>query len=158
MVPEIKSITRISPEQSVVCILGSNTVPDYLALSKSEKEYARKQLAGDVDHVFINSYFRSTYLVKVKSDLTPYKVLEELRKSASGMKKLIKSNNHGELVISSSQAPDGAVEAFAEGLILSAYSFDKYKTGEKKDKKAFPSTIHLHCNISKNELAWLNNL
>ena len=158
MVPEIKSITRISPEQSVVCILGSNTVPDYLALSKSEKEYARKQLAGDVDHVFINSYFRSTYLVKVKSDLPPYKVLEELRKSASGMKKLIKSNSHTELVISSSQAPDGAVEAFAEGLILSAYSFDKYKTGEKKDKKAFPSTIHLHCNISKNELAWLNNL
>lgn len=158
MIPEIKIISQLTPGQSVICILGSNSVPDYLALSKSEKEYAKKRLAGDEEYVFINSYFRCLYLVPLKKDMPSYRITEELRKTASKMKKMIRSNNHSELVISASSAPEGSVEAFAEGLILSFYSFDKYKTArEDEDKKKYPAKLLLHCKLKTADAEWLKN-
>jgi leucyl aminopeptidase len=131
MKPELKKISQISPDQSVVCILGKNEIPAYLQLSKSEKEYALRQLRDKEELVFINSYFRCTYLVKVKAGVSGFREKEELRKAAAGMKKLVRSNNHSELVITSHSMYSGAIGDFAEGLLLSFYSFDKYKTRDE---------------------------
>jgi leucyl aminopeptidase len=159
MIPEIKIISQISPDQSVICILGGNSIPGYLALSKSEKEYARKQLAGKEEYVFINSYFRCTYLIRLREDLPEYKMMEELRKTASNIKKLIKSNNHKEIVITSSNAAESSVEAFTEGLILSFYSFERYKTHtDEMDKKSYPVKLLLHCKLKPAGLNWLKDL
>ena len=105
MIPAVKIVSQISSDQSVICILGSNSIPDYLALSKSERQYALKRLSADEEYVFINSYSRCIYLVSLKKDLPDHRIKEELRKTASKMKKLIRSNDHSELVISSSSAP-----------------------------------------------------
>lgn len=159
MIPEIKIISQISPDQSVICIVGGTSIPDYLALSKSEKEYARKQLAGKEEYVFINSYFRCTYLIRLREDLPEFKMMEELRKTASNIKKLIRSNNHKELVITASNAAASAVEAFTEGLVLGFYSFKKHKTrSDEKDKKSYPGKLLLHCKLKASGLGWLKDL
>jgi leucyl aminopeptidase len=159
MKPEISHISQISPDQSVVCILGKNEIPGFLNLSKSEKEYALKQLKGKEEVVFVNSYFKCTYLVKVREGLEGYREKEELRKTAAAMKKSLKSNNKAELVITSSSAYKGAVLDFAEGLVLSFYAFDKYKTQDEDDKKKkYPSKLFLHGDITKTELKWLNDI
>jgi leucyl aminopeptidase len=159
MVPAVKIVSQISPDQSVICILGGKSIPDYLALSKSEKQYALKCLSENEEYVFINSYLRCTYLVNLKKDLPDYRIMEELRKTASKMKKLIRSNNHSELVISSSSAPEGSVEAFAEGLILGIYSFEKYRTrDDDEEKKSYPGKLLLHCKMKTSEIEWLKNL
>ncbi len=159
MIPEIKVISQLSPDQSVICILGGNSIPDFLALSKSEKEYARKSLSENDNYLFINSYSRCTYLVRTGKDLPAFRIKEELRKTASKMKKLIRANNHNELVITSSNVPEGAVEAFAEGLILSFYSFDKYKTAKEDESETkYPSSLLLHCRIKSEEIRWLKEL
>jgi hypothetical protein len=44
MKPDVVIVPQISPDQSVICILGGDAIPDNLALSKGEKEYARKRL------------------------------------------------------------------------------------------------------------------
>ena len=149
MKPEIIKTSQISPDQSVVCILGKDEIPESLRLSKTEKEYALKKLRAREEHVFINSYYKCTYLIKVKDGLTEFKIREELRKAASKLKKLIKANNHSELVITSNHAYKGAIEDFAEGLLLSMYSFDKYKTkDEEEEKKNYPSKLLLHGDIN----------
>jgi leucyl aminopeptidase len=159
MIPEIKNISQISPDQSVICIVSGNAIPSFLSLSKSEMEYASKRLAEKEDHVFINSYYKCTYLVRIKDDLPEERCMEELRKAASGLKKLIKSNNHSELVITSEKSIKGAVEAFTEGLVLSFYSFRKYKTtDEEKSKSSYPSRLLLHTKTKDSDLVWLNNL
>jgi leucyl aminopeptidase len=159
MIPEIKIIPQISTDQSVIYILGNDSLPKDILLSKDEKEYAVRTLSEKEDYVFINSYHNCTYLVKAKVDLPDYRCLEELRKTASGLKNLIKSNNHSELVITSDSAPKNAIEAFAEGLILSFYSFRKYKTKEEeKDKKQYPSRLLLKGNITESALQWLTYL
>jgi leucyl aminopeptidase len=159
MKPEVKIISQISTDQSVICILGSNKIPDFLSLSKSEKEYARKRLSEKDEYVFINSYNKCTYLVRIKEDIPEFKCREELRKTAFNLSQLIKSNNHPEIVISSDGLFAGSIEAFTEGLILSFYSFKKYKTKvDDKDKKLYPGKLLICGKIKKSELKWLIDL
>jgi leucyl aminopeptidase len=75
------------------------------------------------------------------------------------LRKLIKGNNHSELVITSDKAYQGAIEDFAEGLLLSIYSFEKYKTKEDDDTKNFyPSKLLLHGEFADNDVKWLVDL
>jgi leucyl aminopeptidase len=159
MKPEINKISQISSDQSVVCITGDDSIPEGLTLSSSEKEYALTRLQAKEEFVFINSYNKCTYLIRLKEGVSPYRVREELRKTAYNLKKLIKGNNHSELVITSEKAYQGAVEDFAEGLLLSFYSFEKYKTKEEEGiKQVYPAKILLHGDIADSEVKWLVEL
>jgi len=153
MKPEVLIIPKISTDQSVICILGVDAIPKNLALSKSEKEYALKRLSEREEYVFINSYHKCTYLIRIKDDLPEFRQKEELRKTAFSLRKLIKSNNHDELVITSHKVFNGAIESFTEGLLLSFYSFNKYKTKiEEKDKKHYPEKLLLNGTINDSDL------
>jgi leucyl aminopeptidase len=156
MKPEVIIVPQISPDQSVVYILGSDTIPDDLSLSKSEKEFAGKQIKEHDDFIYINSYYKSTYIIRVKDDLPEFRQKEELRKTAYSMCRVIKSNNHKDLAIGSHKAFKGAVEAFTEGLLLSFYAFNRYKTIEdKKNKQHFPEKLLLNGDITEHDLKWL---
>jgi leucyl aminopeptidase len=159
MKAEIHKIEKILPDQSVVCILGSDQVPGWLTLSKQEKDFVQKQLLAKEESVFINSYNRCTYLVRLKDGISHHKIREELRRTAYNLRKAIKGNNHSELVITSEKAYHGAVEDFTEGLILSIYSFDKYKTGRQDgDNMKYPAKLLLKGEIIDTDLKWLVDL
>lgn len=159
MKPEIKKVSQISPGQSVVCIIGSDQVPEILSLSEQEKDFTKKHLAAKDEYIFINSYNKCTYIIRLKEDIAQNKVREELRKTAYNLKKLISENNHPELVITSHKAYKGAEEDLAEGLVLSIYSFEKYKTKtEGNDKKNFPAKLLLYGDISDKDIKWLVDL
>ena len=158
MKPILSKISSISENQSVVCIVGDGKIPEFLMLSEAEKDFAEKKLSKNDDYVYINSCGRCTYIVKQKENTTPFKVREEIRKEASNLKKLILSNNHSELVITSSSAYDGAIEDFAEGFILSVYSFDKYKTSSADFDENNPPKLLFAGNIADNDIKRLNNI
>ncbi len=159
MKAEILKILNISPDQSVVCILGKDQVPAGLGLSRAEKEYVQKKISECEDAIFINSYTRCLYLVRLKENVSGHKVKEEVRKAAYNLKKSIKGNSHSELVIMSDQAYAGAIEDFAEGLILSMYAFDKYKTkNEDGCEGKYPSKLLLCGDIDDKDLRWLADL
>jgi leucyl aminopeptidase len=159
MKPEIIKISQISESQSVVCIIGNDIIPDKLALSKSEKEYAKSQIKAKEDSVYINSYNKYTCIVRLKDGVTHHKIREEVRKSAYKLRKKIKGSDQSELVITSEKAYKGAVEDFAEGLLLSLYSFDKYKTKKEEGKKDNSlKKILLHGDIAEKDIKWLVEL
>jgi leucyl aminopeptidase len=156
MKPVISRISQISPDQSAICILGSDSVPDSLRLSKTEKEYAARRFEQKEDHVYINSYFRATYLIRLKEEVPVFRVREELRRSGYRLRNLIKSNNHKEIVITSYKAYKGAIEDLTEGLMLSFYTFGKYKTKEEKEgNNNFPARLMLFGNIDDRDISWL---
>ena len=156
MKSQIQKIAQLSSDQSVVCILGSDQIPDKLRLSKQEKDFVKAQIEADVEKIIINSYNRFIYIVTLKKDTLHFKVREDLRKTAYKLKKHIRDNNHKELVITSYNAYKEAIGDFVEGLILSFYSFDKYKTIEEKDdKKKYPEKLLLEGEISDSEISWL---
>jgi leucyl aminopeptidase len=159
MKQEIIKISEISVDQSVVCIFPGELIPEWLNLTVAEKEYVKLQLVSGEEHVFINSYKKCTYLVRLKKDKSQHKVREELRKAAYNLRNLIRKNNHSELVITSENTYKGAVEDFTEGLMLSFYSFSKYKTkADESEKKKFPARLLLHGDISDSDILWLNEL
>ncbi|MCX6256144.1 MAG: leucyl aminopeptidase family protein [Bacteroidia bacterium] len=159
MKPEILKISQISSGQSVIYILGSDHIPERLTLSKSEKEFAQKRLKMKDEYIFINSYNKCTYLVRLKEGISHFKIREELRKTSYNLRKLIKENNHSELVITSDKTYNGAIEDFAEGLLLSFYSFEKYKTKvEEGGEKNYPAKLLLHGDIADSEIKWLIDL
>ena len=159
MKPELQRITQISPDQSVICILGKNEIPEWLKLAKSEKEFALKQVSAKEEYAIVNSYYKNTYIIKINESGSEFKIKEELRKTAFNLRKVIRSNNHTELVIASHKTFKGAIEAFTEGLLLSFYSFDKYKTKkESGEKKNYPSKLLLYGGPDDKELKWLTDL
>lgn len=160
MIPELKLISQISPDQSVVCIVSGTELPLFLTLSKSEREYAVRKLEAGEEYLFINSYFKCTYIIKAKSDLPLFKCHEELRKTASDLRTLIKSNNHSSLVISSDSKTAGAVEAFTEGFILGIYSFSKYRTKKegKEDKYQWPSELLIAGDVTDDRIRWIKEV
>ncbi len=159
MKPEITRITQISPDQTVACIIGKDEIPDFLKLSKSETEYALKQIKAKEEYVIINSYFKNTYIIRTNTSGSTFKTMEELRKTAFNLRKQIRSNNLKELIIASYQVPEGSIEAFTEGLTLSFYSFDKYKTKkEAGEEKNYPSKLLLYGDMDEDNISWLINL
>jgi len=159
MKSKIAKISQISADQSVVCIVGDDNIPEILVLSDSEKEYAQKRLRAKDEYVFINSYHKSTYIIRIKEGINQYKVKEELRKTASNLKKLIKENNHSELVITSDNVYKGAIGDFAEGFLLGIYSFSKYKKNDTDDtKNSYPEKLLLFGEIDEPDIKWLVDL
>jgi leucyl aminopeptidase len=159
MKPEIQRISQISSDQSIICILGGDQIPERLKLTKQEADFAGTQLQTREEFIFINSYNRCTYLIRTKDGIAHYKVREELRRTAYNLRKLIRENNHSELVITSDKAYKGAIEDFTEGLLLSFYSFDKYKTkAGKDDKKFYPKKLLLQGEVTDSDIKWLVDL
>jgi len=156
---QIRAVSQISPDQSVICIVGKDEIPSHIVLDRSEKEYVLRRLSENDEYVFINSYYKCTYFVKANTELPHFMMLEEIRKRASSMKQLIRANNHTEIVITSEGLSEDVSEAFSEGFILSIYSFRKYKTKEEeKEKGRYPQKILLHNIKNKDKIQWLSAL
>jgi leucyl aminopeptidase len=156
MKPEISVIPQFADDKSVICILGSDNIPEKLILSKPEKKYAVKQINAKEEYVLINSYNRIVILIRLKEKEPLYKTREELRRTAYNLRTLLKGYSFEDLVITSSDAYKGAIGDFTEGLLLSIYSFDKYKTiDEEDDRKRYPSRLLLHGEVNEADLSWL---
>lgn len=159
MKPVISKISTISQEHSVVCLLNDGDLPDFLNLENKEKEYATAMIKKGENNVFINAYKRFIYVIKVKESEGGLKLREEIRRSAYKIRKSIKSNNHIELVICSSGLYENASLDFAEGLILSSYSFDKYKRkDEDGPSKNFPSKLLVYDDADDSSVSWINDV
>jgi leucyl aminopeptidase len=159
MKPQIQRITQISSDQSVICILGSDQIPEKLKLSKQEKDFAKTQIEAKSEYVVLNSYNRFIYLIRLKDGPVAYKVREELRRTSYNIRKVIKDNNHSSLVITSENAYTGAVEDFTEGFLLSIYSFDKYKSKKRNDEnKEYPGKLLLFCETDDAAIKWLTDI
>jgi leucyl aminopeptidase len=159
LLPEIQRIADLDINKSVVCLIGTDNIPEALNLSAIEKEYIKKRLFEKDEFVFINAYVRSTFIVKIKEGTTDYFRKEELRKTAYNIKQHLHNDSQPDLVITGYNLFEGAIEAFAEGLILSLYSFDKYKTGEKtKSNFRYPKRILIHGKINDSSFNWLVTL
>lgn len=156
MKPKIQRISQISNDQSVICIIGGDQIPERLNITSQEKDFAQTRILGKAEYVFLNSYNRSVYLVRLKDGNVHYKVREELRRTAYNLRNLIKENNYSDLVITSENAYKGAIEDFTEGLLLSFYSFDKYKTkAGSEEKKHYPERLLLQGDMDDSEIKWI---
>lgn len=156
MVPIIKNISKILPDQSVVCIMGSEDIPPYLILSPAEKEYIKRSLADKPDFVVVNSYFKLTILIREDKKLSDNAQYEKLREASVKIVAELRSKKQLSVVLSSYMAREGSVRALSEGILLSMYTFNKYKSEKDADNKNlhYPESVL----ISSNDGVDINDL
>jgi len=156
MYPEIKIRKEISPDSSVAIIIKENQLPDWLVLTKTEQEYARQRIKEGEEIIVINSYYKLSIIISEKEFPEPYRKHEELRRRAAKVRKILKEHKLNEITVASVHNNFSAI-AFAEGLVLSSYEFNKYnKEGEKGKMYAYPGEVFLYGEYNADDLKWLN--
>ena len=135
-----------APAQSTqVFILsnGTTTLPTGAAgdLPAEAQAYVATALADDQQLVHLNHFSHHHYFVVLASKPTPEQVAEALRRSGNALHAQLKKEKVTEVFIHNlSETPDAAL-LLAEGVALTAYQFEGYKTDEKSRKPATLTTI-----------------
>jgi leucyl aminopeptidase len=143
---------------SVIYIAEKNTDFSDYSFTTTELEYIKRQQAAEKKAVDINSYFKWSYIRFIPAEKSEYLALEKMRKQASELYRLIKQNEHHEILIVDVSERNEMVKAFLEGLALSHYQFVKYKTSESDKRNVLQRIQILSKGISSEELEILEIL
>ena len=150
--------TELLPDSSSVYIIRKSTSLEAYSFSKAEYEYFKRQLDDGEKQITINSYSRQSFIHVLNEEKDFYIQKEELRKGAYDLLKQIKKAKIEELVVIDELWDPELSLAFVEGLVLSAYKFDKYFT-DKKDQELKLKHIRLYSSyINESDLDELNVL
>ncbi|MDX8338761.1 leucyl aminopeptidase family protein [Draconibacterium sp. IB214405] len=131
MIPKISVTTKIDDNISLAGICTSIDEIRSIKLSDSEKNYLSKKLEKEGD-CSINRYPQFFFLGKIKTDVLPYQQIESARVAGTKLYDVVKASGETTLQLTNFCNVD-LLAAFLEGLLLSTYSFDKYK----KEKETY---------------------
>lgn len=130
----IKLTDKYVIEESIAYIITDKTQVNDLQLSKPEIEYANKMLENKSDFVHINSYYKSSFIVLAKADKEKNARTEDIRNAACRVASILAEQKFETLNIID-LSNDLYSMAFAEAVMLSKYSFNKYFK-DKADKES----------------------
>ena len=130
MIPKISKIADIKVDTSTAVIFDSINQYSFPGFLTGEKKAVTSKLEKNNDCV-VNKYPALYFFFKPKNEKEYYIEIEEARKAGSKLFDALKAENTATVqIIDFSKSAFGI--AFIEGLLLSCYSFDKYKK-EKED-------------------------
>jgi leucyl aminopeptidase len=124
---------------------GTTTLPAPAAgdLPAAAREYVEKALTDDQKLIQLNHFSHQHYFVVLADKPTPERIAEVLRRSGHQLHGLLKTEKVAEVFLHNlTQLPEAAL-LLAEGLALTAYHFEGYKTDEKSRKAATLTKVAL---------------
>lgn len=134
MIPEINFSTQINNGISIINLIKKDSILSSFNLSKTELKFLKDSIKSDKKSIDINSYTHRNYFRIIDDKKPVYQVLEDLRKAASKILGTLEENEETEIQVNAVFNNEDFLLAFAEGLILGSYKFDKYFTDKKKKK------------------------
>ncbi|GAA3997424.1 leucyl aminopeptidase [Hymenobacter fastidiosus] len=140
---------------------GTKELPAALAdLPEAARTYVADQLAADSKLITVNHYSHRHYFVVASEKGTAQLIAEAMRKSGHQLHTQVKADKVAELYIQDlTKDADGQLAlALAEGLYLTAYAFEGYKTDEKSKKAAVLTRVLLTGAASAEAIQELDNL
>ena len=137
-----------APAQSTQIFIlpaGTTTLPDATAsdLSAAARQYVSAALADDQKLVHLNHFSHHHYFVVLADKPTTAQVAEQLRRAGHTLHGQLKAEKVAEAFIENHSATPNAALLLAEGLALTAYQFEGYKTDEKSRKAPALETVYL---------------
>jgi leucyl aminopeptidase len=131
MIPKISQITELQKKSSTAVIIDNADKYSFPALTEDEKSYVIRKLEKANDCV-VNKYPSVHFFFKPKNKKESHIEMEEARKAGSKLFDVLKEDKIESVQIEDFSKLELGL-AFIEGLLLSCYSFDKYK----KEKAGF---------------------
>jgi leucyl aminopeptidase len=125
--------------------VGTTALPPSAAddLPEAARTYVESALADEQKFVVLNHFSHQHYFVVLEKKPTPDLTLEALRKAGHQLQGQLKKEKNAEVFIHNLSENAEAALTLAEGLFLSAYEFEGYKTDEKSRKPAALTRITL---------------
>jgi leucyl aminopeptidase len=125
--------------------VGTTTLPSSAAddLPTEARTYVETALTDEQKFVVLNHFSHQHYFVVLEKKPTPDLTLEALRKAGHQLQGQLKKEKTVEVFIHNLSENAEAALTLAEGLFLSAYEFEGYKTDEKSRKPAALTRITL---------------
>lgn len=132
MIPKISKIAELKDNTSIAVIFESIDQFPFSGFTGDEKKYVTSKVEKNSDCILFK-YPNLIFFNKVKEEKEKYLELEAARKAGSKLFDVLKEEKIETFQIADFSKSDVAL-AFIEGLLLSCYTFDKYKK-EKDDFK-----------------------
>lgn len=137
-----------APAQSTqvfVLPLGTTTLPEAATtdLPAEARRYVEAALADEQKLVSLNHFSHQHYFAVLEQKRTADLQLEALRKAGHQLNSLLKKEKTTAVFIHNLSDSADAALALAEGVFLSAYQFEGYKTDEKSRQEPVLATISL---------------
>ncbi|GAB3847650.1 hypothetical protein GCM10028822_09360 [Hymenobacter terrigena] len=137
-----------APAQSTQIFIlpaGTTTLPDAAAgdLSAVARQYVDAALANDQKLVHLNHFSHQHYFVVLADKPNTAQVAEQLRRAGHTLHGLLKAEKTAEVFIENHSATPNAALLLAEGVALTAYQFEGYKTDEKSRKAPALKAVYL---------------
>lgn len=155
----IHKIKQISKNQNIGYLIKKPKELSDIGLDKKESDYISKRFPKDNSKLFTFNRYDYWILVCVVPEKTKkeeYYKKEILRKLGIETFEFLKKENISSLIIKADNIDKHHLLALAEGIILSSYSFNKYKQKEKPHKL---SQLHLYNNsLSQKDISELSYL
>lgn len=121
-----------------------------------EQAYITAQIAAKNQLITLNRYSHHVYVVVTTPASTPAGSHEALRKAGYNLQKLLKADQAAEIYLT--DATDSRAALYlAEGIFLSNYVFDKYKS-DKSDAPFLQTILIAAADLTAAEVAEQNNL
>ncbi len=155
---EISKILQIKTGDHAVVLLakGDESYEQYCS-GKPAFEYVKNELERESKFVFLNDFKRFIFFVKINDNNKDFREKERLRDIACDIQKQLAGFSAERVVITSVSIPRETLLAFAEGLALSSYRFDKHKS-EKPKNSPLKQIFFFHDDIRAEHAEQLHNL
>lgn len=134
---------NIAEQSSSIYLINKSELTDKLPLSAEELEHLVMQFNENEKKKFsFDRLSHQIYIELVEEKENPNHTLEALRKMGDSLINCLQNRKSQEVYVVAPSLNKAQISAFAEGMVLSNYSFVAYKTKKEKVIR-FLETIHL---------------
>lgn len=144
-IPVLSKIPKAAVDEPVIYLIAPHFDLSQLSMTKPETAYAKSCIDNEDKLISVNSYYKWIYIVVVSEHNDKATLYETMRNQAFELCQQVIKNKFTCVNIVDLYSEEGIAAAFAEGLILSAYKFNKY-FGDKEKKEISLTTVHVVSN------------
>ncbi|MDF9799545.1 leucyl aminopeptidase [Catalinimonas alkaloidigena] len=155
MLKQAKEVKKNAP---LAVLLASQEEASGYCQNEAEKQYVKKKLKDKIRLVSVNQYERMLFFIAPAEEQESHLKREYYRKKGFELANIIRSEQLEDLQLTTTSDVQPLLD-FSEGLLLSSYSFDKYKSAVKeKDARVFEALTIIHPNLKKKALEEVSKL
>ena len=159
MQPTIHIQNSFHLSENLLYLLKDTKELKALSLSEAEEQWVNRKLEEEQSLIALNRYNSWLFLLKIKEKEEEYRTLESYRNKAYELSGLLKKESINKLQMAGEKVTASCLLAFLEGLLLSSYSFEKYKTKKTEAEKSLQEVQINHPEVTEeqaNEVAQLS--
>ena len=158
MQPSIHIQQSFSTAKSLVFLLKDQQELSELSLNEAEQQWVTGKLEQEKSIIPINRYNSFLFIVKINEKDEQHKTIEAYRKAGHELSGQLRKESIREIQLAGKGVALENGLALLEGLMLSAYSFEKYKSKKTEPSKLLERVNFNHPEVREEQLKELSQL